>query len=228
MVSARTLSKKFGDIVALHDISFTVQPGEFVFLTGPSGSGKTTLLRLILRELKADAGQITVDGQDLSALKNKDIPHFRRTIGPIFQDYKLLMDRSVWENVALPLEVSGTKNSEIHSLVKLALNIVGLSARAEQFPSQLSGGELQRVAIARAVVTKPKIILADEPTGNLDPKTAKEIVKLLKELHSELKTTIIMSTHNAEIVDHYALRVITLTDGKLISDNPKGKYGQTS
>jgi cell division transport system ATP-binding protein len=228
MVSAQSITKKFGDIVALHDISFSIEPGEFVFLTGPSGSGKTTLLRLILRELKSDSGQLIVENTDLIKIKNKDLPKFRRLIGTIFQDYKLLMDRSISENISLPLEVRGTKSSDIKSAVKLALEMVGLTNRAELFPSQLSGGELQRIAIARAIVAKPKMILADEPTGNLDPKTGKEIVKLLKDIHNELKTTVIMSTHNAEIVDHYSLRVINLSGGKLISDNPKGKYGQTS
>lgn len=228
MVSAQSLTKKFGSIVALHDVSFSIAPGEFVFLTGPSGSGKTTLLRLILRELKPDAGKLIVDEKDLSKIKNKEIPVFRRAIGAIFQDYKLLLDRSVSENISLPLEVRGTKNSDAKSAVKLALEMVGLANRAALFPGQLSGGELQRIAIARAIVAKPKMILADEPTGNLDPKTAKEIVKLLKDIHTELKTTVIMATHNAEIVDHYTLRVINLTDGKLLSDVPKGKYGQTS
>jgi cell division transport system ATP-binding protein len=228
MVSAHSITKKFGDIVALHDISFSIEPGEFVFLTGPSGSGKTTLLRLILRELKSDSGQLIVENTDLTKIKNKDLPKFRRLIGTIFQDYKLLMDRSIAENISLPLEVRGTKSSDIKSAVKLALEMVSLTNRADLFPSQLSGGELQRIAIARAIVAKPKMILADEPTGNLDPKTGKDIVKLLKDIHNELKTTVIMSTHNAEIVDHYSLRVINLSDGKLISDNPKGKYGQTS
>jgi cell division transport system ATP-binding protein len=228
MVSARSLTKKFGDIIALHDVSFSIEPGEFVFLTGPSGSGKTTLMRLILRELKSDSGQLVVEGKDLSKLKNKDLPNFRRLIGTVFQDYKLLLDRSVQENVSLPLEVRGIKTSDARTAVKLALEMVGLTNRSGLFPSQLSGGELQRIAIARAIVAKPQIILADEPTGNLDPKTGKEIVKLLKDIHSELKTTVLMSTHNAEIVDHYSLRVINLSQGKLTSDDPKGKYGQTS
>jgi len=228
MVSARSLTKKFGDIIALHDVSFSIDPGEFVFLTGPSGSGKTTLLRLILRELKFDSGQLVVENKDLSKIKNKELPGFRRMIGTVFQDYKLLTDRNVFENISLPLEVRGIKSADIKSAVKLALEMVGLANRAALFPSQLSGGELQRTAIARAIVAKPRMILADEPTGNLDPKTAREIVKLLKDIHTELKTTILMATHNAEIVDHYSQRVINLTQGKLVSDNPKGKYGQTS
>ncbi len=228
MVSAHTLTKKFGDLIAVNGVSFSIDPGEFVFLTGHSGSGKTTLLRLILRELRPDTGKLTVDGKDTSQLKVKDLPAFRRAIGPVFQDYKLLLDRNIWENVALPLEVRGVKPADIHSAVRMALDLVGLAKKIDMFPGQLSGGELQRVAIARAIVGKPKLILADEPTGNLDPKTAKDIAKLLKDLHSELKTTVIMATHNAEIVDQFTLRVITLDSGKLINDTPKGKYDQAS
>lgn len=224
MVTAQKLSKKFGNITALAEVSFSVEPGEFVFLTGPSGSGKTTLLRLILREMKIDSGTLKVGEEDLSKLKKSRIPNYRRQIGPVFQDFKLLLDRTVWENVALPLEVRSAKNADIKNAVKLALDMVGLSPRSGLYPSQLSGGEIQRVAIARAIVIKPKLILADEPTGNLDPKTARDITKLLKTIHEELKTTILMATHNAEIVNHYAQRVISLHEGKLISDSPKGKY----
>lgn len=224
MVTAQKLSKKFGNITALAEVSFSVEPGEFVFLTGPSGSGKTTLLRLILREMKIDSGMLKVGEEDLSKLKKSRIPNYRRQIGPVFQDFKLLLDRTVWENVALPLEVRSAKNADIKNAVKLALDMVGLSPRSGLYPSQLSGGEIQRVAIARAIVIKPKLILADEPTGNLDPKTARDITKLLKTIHEELKTTILMATHNAEIVNHYAQRVISLHEGKLISDSPKGKY----
>lgn len=224
MVTAQNLTKKFGDIVALSDVSFTIGPGEFVFLTGPSGSGKTTLLRLVLREFKVDSGQLKVGEDDLVKMKKSRIPLYRRQIGPVFQDFKLLFDRTVRENVSLPLEVRGIRTSDVDKTVKLALDMVGLTSRELLYPSQLSGGELQRVALARAIVVKPKLILADEPTGNLDPKTARDIVKLLKEIHEELKTTIIMATHNAEIVNHYAQRVISLTNGKISSDSPKGKY----
>lgn len=224
MVTARSLSKKFGSIYALHDVSFHIEPGEFVFITGPSGSGKTTLFKLILRELKTATGELVINGHNTSKIKSGDLPTYRRNIGPIFQDFRLLPDRNVWENVALPLDVRGVKNSDISSAVKIALEMVELGNRSTLFPSQLSGGELQRVAIARAIVGKPKLLLADEPTGNLDPKTAHTIVKLLKDIHSELKTTILMATHNADVVNHSALRVIALSGGKLISDNPKGKY----
>lgn len=217
MISAQNLTKKFGNITALDSISFDIQPGEFVFLTGSSGSGKTTLLRLILREFKPSSGKLTLQG-------STNVSEYRRTLGVIFQDFKLLSDRSVSENVALPLEVGGVKPAEITKAVKKALELVELSNRANLFPAQLSGGELQRVAIARAVVSRPKLILADEPTGNLDPKTAKSIVDLLVAIQSELKTTVLMATHNAEIVNHLGKRVISLAGGKIVKDNLKGKY----
>jgi cell division transport system ATP-binding protein len=157
-------------------------------------------------------------------LPARGLPHFRRNIGAVFQDFKLLEDRDVWENVALPLQVRGLKFPAIDPAVKVALELVRLTDRAHLFPSQLSGGELQRVAMARAIVGKPKIVLADEPTGNLDPETAKSIVRLLKDIHAELKTTVLMATHNADIVNNYAQRVISLKNGKLIKDSPTGKY----
>jgi cell division transport system ATP-binding protein len=218
MVTARNITKKFGDITAIEDVTLTVQPGEFVFLTGPSGSGKTTLIRLFIRDLKPNSGELIVNDTDLIKLPAKKLPQFRRQIGTVFQDFKLLSDRDVWENVALPLEVRDIKRQDI------SVEMVNLKNREHLFPSQLSGGELQRVAIARAVVGKPKLLLADEPTGNLDPKTAKSIAKILKDIHSELKTTVIMATHNVEIVNTFTSRVIFLKDGKIVSDTPKGKY----
>ncbi len=217
MISAQKLTKKFGNILALEEVSFDISPGEFVFLTGPSGSGKTTILRLIMRDLKPDAGKLVLAGP-------AKIHEYRRTIGTVFQDFKLLPDRSVFENVALPLEVVGVKPEDLQKAVKKALELVELTSRADLFPAQLSGGELQRVALARAIVTRPKLILADEPTGNLDPKTARSIVNLLSTIHSELKTTVLMATHNADIVNHLARRVIALEAGKVIKDSPKGKY----
>lgn len=217
MISAQNLTKKFGRITALDSVSFDITPGEFVFLTGPSGSGKTTLLRLIMREIKPDAGKLTLQGP-------AKVPEYRRSVGTVFQDFKLLADRSVYENIALPLEIMGAVTADIDKAVKKAIDLVELSARTDLFPAQLSGGELQRVAIARAIVTRPKLILADEPTGNLDPKTAKSIVNLLSTIHSQLKTTVLMATHNADIVNHLGKRVIALDLGKVISDNLKGKY----
>lgn len=228
MVTARNLTKKFGSITALEDINLAIEPGEFVFLTGPSGSGKTTLLRLILRDLKPDSGSLNVNGEDVAKLNSHKLPHYRRTIGPIFQDYKLLADLSVAENVSLPLQVRHVKPADVTAAVKIALEMVGLTDKIHVFPGQLSGGELQRIAIARAIVTKPILVLADEPTGNLDPKTAKTILKLLSDIHTELKTTIIMATHNVELVNHGAHRVINLENGKITRDEAKGKYDQSS
>ncbi len=224
MISAHGLSKRFGDILALDEIDFEVGEGEFVFLTGPSGSGKTTILRLILRELKPDKGTISVDGHDLAKIAIGNLPKYRRAVGMVFQDFKLLADRNVAENVALPLQVRGSSTNDISNAVKQALEMVDLKNKSQLFPAQLSGGELQRAAMARAIVGRPKIILADEPTGNLDPKTAKLIVKLLRTIHSELKTTVVMATHNADIVNSLSLRVISLDGGKIIKDSPKGKY----
>ena len=217
MISAQKLTKKFGNILALDAVSFDIAPGEFVFLTGPSGSGKTTVLRLIMRDLKPDAGKLVLFGP-------AKIHEYRRTIGTVFQDFKLLLDRNVYENTALPLEIMGAAAVDIDKAVKKALELMGLTARTDLFPAQLSGGELQRAALARAIVARPKLILADEPTGNLDPKTARAIVNLLTTLHSQLQTTIIMATHNADIVNHLDRRVISLDAGKVIKDPPKGKY----
>lgn len=224
MISARNITKKFGNVPALADVSLDIKPGEFMFLTGASGSGKTTLLRIFLRELLPDKGTLTIDGVDIAKIAKRKLPLYRRSLGMVFQDFKVLNDRNVFENVALPLEVSGTKPTEIINKVKKSLELVGLTPKSDLFPAQLSGGELQRVAIARAIVANPKLILADEPTGNLDPKTARGIVKLLQTIHADLKTTVIMATHNADIVNANAQRVVNLSEGKVVSDSLKGKY----
>ncbi len=224
MISAQGLTKKFGSVLAIDNASFTIASGEFVFLIGKSGSGKTTLIRLLLRDLAIDSGTLIIDETDVSKIPFRKLPLYRRGIGVVFQDYKLLMDRNVRENVALPLQLRQVKQAEAHAAVHAALETVGLADKMELFPAQLSGGEIQRVAIARAIVAQPKLILADEPTGNLDPATAKSILKLLRQIHEELQTTVIMATHNAGLVDHSSLRVITLESGKLIKDTQKGKY----
>jgi cell division transport system ATP-binding protein len=224
MITAQGVTKKFGDIIALSEVSFTVTPGEFVFLTGPSGSGKTTLFKLLTRELLPDAGSIIIDNQDLTKLKSPQLPKLRRQIGVVYQDFRLLPDRSVEENVAIPLQIRHTNHQNIQPAVLQALETVGLASRAKLFPSQLSGGELQRVGIARAIVASPKLILADEPTGNLDPRTSKGIVTLIKHIQEELKTTVIMATHNADIVNKFSQRVLQLENGKLVKDTPTGKY----
>lgn len=210
--------------VALEDINLEIENGEFVFLVGPSGAGKSTLLRLITREIFPSSGRIIYNDEDILRLKESKIPTHRRRIGTIFQDFKLLLNRTVFENVALPLEVLSLKDSQIEKLVSEALDKVGILEKAESFPVQLSGGEVQRTAIARAIVTKPEVLLADEPTGDLDPKTAREVVELLEKINKEDKTTIVMATHNASIVNHFKKRVIALDKGKIHKDQAEGKY----
>ncbi len=223
MIKFKNVTKRFGDLVALDKVSFKVAPGEFLFITGPSGAGKTTIIRLLLRELSPSSGLVEIDGIDLSKLPIKKIPELRQKIGVVFQDFKLLPDQTVFENVALALKVLGKKEEEIGKEVEKVLNLVGLGDRTEAFPSQLAGGELQRTCLARAVVGKPKIVLADEPTGNLDMATGWQITKLLKEINKSGKT-VIMATHNFEIVNSLKERVIEVDGGKVTSDKKKGKY----
>jgi cell division transport system ATP-binding protein len=224
MITAQALSKKFGDFFALKEISLHIEPGEFVFLIGSSGSGKTTLFRLILKEFVQTSGKLIVDNQEIKDIKSQQLPIFRRNIGTIFQDFRLLPERTVFENIALPLLVSGKSIEDTKNAVNTALEMVEIVNKAQLFPAQLSGGEIQRVSIARAIANKPKIILADEPTGNLDPKTAKSIVKLLKDIHTDLKSTILMATHNADIVNQQNLRVIKIKQGVIAKDLPLGNY----
>jgi cell division transport system ATP-binding protein len=223
MIKFKNVTRQFGEVVALEKVSFEIAPGGFVFITGPSGAGKTTIIRLILREILPTAGLVEIDGVDLSQLPAKKIPELRQKIGVVFQDFKLLPDQTVSENVALPLKVLGKGEEEISQEVEKVLDLVGLEGRADFFPSQLAGGELQRTCLARAVVGKPKIVLADEPTGNLDLATSWQIMKLLKEIN-KLGKTVIMATHNFEIVNSLKTRVIELEKGKLVSDKEKGKY----
>jgi len=223
MVKFENVTKKFGELTALKGVSFNIEPGEFVFVIGPCGAGKSTLVKLILREYLPDEGQVKVRNIDLKDLRQKEIPEYRKKIGVVFQDFKLLFDRTVFENVALALRVIGEKEEEINRRVENILELVGLSQRANFFPVQLSGGELQRVVLARAVVTEPDIVIADEPTGNLDLGTARGIVNLLKKINEKGKT-VIMATHNFEIVNLMKQRVIELDEGKLVSDEKKGKY----
>jgi cell division transport system ATP-binding protein len=212
------VTKRFGLIVALEEVSFTIEDGEFVFITGPSGAGKTTLINLILRRYVPTGGSVVIEGADLSKLSRKNLILLRRQIGVVFQDYKLLGDRTVEENVAMALQVLGKKEGQIEKEVKAALAAVGLSERASLFPSQLAGGELQRTCLARAMVIKPKVIIADEPTGNLDSRMAGQIVDLLKKFNKEGRT-VIMATHNLELVRANKARVIELDEGKLVKDN---------
>lgn len=223
MIRFENVTKKFGDSVALENINFSVEKGEFIFVTGPSGAGKTTLLRLLLRELVPTEGKIYIDNTDIGALPKKELPQLRRQVGAVFQDSKLLLDRTVYENIALALAILSKKEVEIEKTVKEVLSVVGLADKEKLFPRQLAGGEMQRVALARTLVMEPKIVFADEPTGNLDPQTSWQIADLLKKVN-KTGITLMMATHNFEIVDSMGKRVIRLEKGKVVSDDKKGKY----
>lgn len=221
MIRLVEVTKTFGNgTSALSDVSLTIDKGEFVFLVGPSGSGKTTLLRLLIREMLPTKGIITIGDWNLVELPNNKIPHLRRRIGFVFQDLKILMDRTIYENIMLPLEMSDVNQNEAKQKVEQILEQVGLLEHAHKFPIQLSGGELQRAAIARALVFSPEILLADEPTGNLDNTTSWEIVKLLNDINKS-GTTVIMATHNLEVVSSLGKRTVTLEKGKVIKDQGK-------
>ncbi len=208
---------------ALDDVTFHINKGEFVFVVGSSGSGKTTLIKLLLKEMKPTKGDILVEGKEYSKMKRREVPTLRRKFGVVFQNYRLLKDRTVFENVAFAQQVIEKPAKEIRRSVPSMLTMVGLADKYRQYPRELSGGEQQRVAVARAVVNQPDIILADEPTGNLDPTNSMEIMRLLEEINKK-GTTVIVVTHNKEIVDQMQKRVITLKKGKIISDEEKGGY----
>lgn len=208
---------------ALQDLSLTVKKGEFVFIVGSSGSGKSTLIKLLLKEIEPSSGKIEVNGQEVTAMKRKQVPKYRRKLGVVFQDFRLLKDRNVFENVAFALRVVGKSNYDVRRQVPAILTLMGLGEKYSSFPGQLSGGEQQRVALARALVNKPPILLADEPTGNLDPKNSWEIMKLLDEINKN-GTTVLVVTHNHDIVDAMQKRVITLKQGLMVSDEQKGGY----
>ena len=208
---------------ALKDVELVVPEGDFVFLVGPSGAGKSTLTKLLIRDELATKGMVIVDGDDLARLNRRQVPKVRRKIGIVFQDFKLLPRKSVWENVAFALEVTGTPRRRIRPAVDRVIALVGLTGQAEQLPTQLSGGEQQRTAIARALVHDPRIIIADEPTGNLDPVISWEIIQLLLRIN-ELGVTILMATHDAEIVTALRRRVVALEDGRIIRDDTGATY----
>lgn len=212
-----------GHVHALSDITVEIPDAEFVFLIGPSGAGKTTMLRLLIRDLVPTVGTIHVDDWKLNVLPTQKIHMLRRKIGTVFQDFKLLTDRTVFENVALGLEILGKKDKEITTRVSDVLELVGLGGKKNSFPLQLSAGEMQRTSIARAIVGGPSILLADEPTGNLDPETSWEILDILNEIN-KIGTTIIMATHNATIVNDLKKRTITLEAGKIATDEARGRY----
>lgn len=225
MIEFSSVSKKFpSGHIALDNISLTIESGEFVFIVGPSGAGKSTLLKILTRELNPSNGKILFNNEELLSLPKKSLPVLRRRIGTVFQDFKLLLTRTVFENVAVPLEVLSKDDAEIEKEVSLVLDKVGILDKASSFPSQLAGGEVQRTSIARAIISKPEVLLADEPTGDLDPKNSIAVVELLNKINKEDKTTVIMATHNAQIVNHFKKRVITLSKGKIIKDQKQGTY----
>ena len=208
---------------ALRHLNLHINAGEFVSIVGQSGTGKTTLVKMLIAEERPNKGTIEIGGWDITRINSNDVPYLRRQIGVVFQDFKLLPKRTVYENIAFALEVAGEHRRRIHQVVPQVLEIVNLAHKADSYPSQLSGGEQQRTAIARSLVHRPKIIVADEPTGNLDSINAAEIVSILKKIN-EFGTTIILVTHNREIVNHLRRRVITLHGGEIINDENEGKY----
>jgi cell division transport system ATP-binding protein len=208
---------------ALQDVDITINEGEFVFLVGPSGSGKTTLIKLLTGEIQATEGEITVNGFDMCRIKRRKVPKMRRTIGVVFQDFRLIDDMTVYDNVAFAMRVVGTSEKIIKDRVPYVLNLVGLEGREKRKPQELSGGEQQRVAIARALVNSPRMIIADEPTGNLDPVRSLELMLLLEKIN-ELGTTVLVVTHEKELVNAFSKRVIAIDSGRVISDGMDGYY----
>jgi cell division transport system ATP-binding protein len=224
MIRLENVTKVYeGGTIAAHDVSFEMQKGEFTFLVGPSGSGKSTLIRLMLRDEPVTRGKIWVAGKDITTLPKWKIPFLRRSVGTVFQDYKLLPTKTVGENVAFALEVLGRPRSVIAPQVEQVLDLVGLSDKIARYPKQLSGGEQQRVSVARAFVNRPPIMLCDEPTGNLDPKTSVGIMKLLDRIN-RTGTTIVMATHDHAIVDAMQRRVVALESGRVMRDEEAGRY----
>ena len=224
MITLDDVSKRYPNgTFALRDVDLHIEPGDFVFLVGSSGAGKSTLIRLLIREELASTGRVVVDGEDVGRMSRGRVPRLRRKVGVVFQDFKLLPTRTVAENVAFALLVTGHSGSAVREETERVLSLVGLSARRRHFPNQLSGGEQQRTAIARALVNRPRILIADEPTGNLDPVTSWEIIKLLTRVN-ELGTTLVIATHNAEIVNALRRRVIHLDHGRVVRDEREGLY----
>ena len=224
MVKFENVSKIYPpNSIALDDACFEVDEKEFISLVGKSGAGKTTLLKLLLAEEKPTSGKVVFNNQDIHEIKSDHLPELRRKIGAVFQDYKLISSKTVYENIAYAMEVIGASDLEISRDMAEVLDIVGLTNKACNFPVQLSGGEKQRVAIARALIHRPEIILADEPTGNLDPYHTLDIIRLLLKIN-EFGTTVILSTHNKEVINSLAKRVITLQDGRIIRDEKKGRF----
>ena len=209
---------------ALNEMNVNIGPGEFVYVIGPTGAGKSTFIKLLYREEKATSGTVVVAGQDVSKIRNSKVPYFRRNIGVVFQNFRLLPKKTVFENIAFALEVTDTPRIEIRKKVRKTLELVGLEDKANAFPHELSGGQQQRVAIARAIVNNPKVLIADEPTGNLDPDTSQEIIELLERINEVNNTTILVVTHDKEIVQKYKKRTILIEDGCIKTDTSTGGY----
>ena len=224
MIEFKNVSKVYdNNVKALSNVNIKIDAGDFVFLVGPSGAGKSTFVKMLLKEIEQSEGQIIVDGIELSKIKRKKVPFHRRKIGMVFQDFRLIPSLNVYENVAFAMRVLEASPSEIKKQVPIALSLVGLSNKQKMFPNQLSGGEQQRVSIARAIVNKPLVLIADEPTGNLDPETAKEIMALIEDINRS-GTTVVMATHAKEIVDDMQKRVIAIEKGQVVRDEEKGGY----
>ena len=223
MIRFENVTKTYKTNVGLDNVSVHIKKGDFVFLVGPSGAGKSTFIKLLLKEIDADEGSILVDGQEVTALSNRKIPQYRRRLGTVFQDFRLLPKKTVFENVAFAMEVIHKSPRQIRKQVPQILSLVGISDKAHKYPEELSAGEQQRVAIARAIVNNPTVLIADEPTGNLDPDTAWEIMDLLKQINLR-GTTIVMVTHAKDIVDQMKKRVIAIEDGSIVRDEA-GAYG---
>ena len=224
MIKLIDLNKTYNkEVQAIKNISLHIKPGEFVSIVGQSGSGKSTLVKLIIAEERPDVGKIIIGGWDIIGIKDRELPTLRRQLGVIFQDFKLLPKKTVFENVAFAMETCGFKSSEIQKTVSQIISLVGLKGKDDRYPSQLSGGEQQRVAIARSLVHKPKLLIADEPTGNLDSINTREIIDLLKKINN-MGTTIVLVTHNKDVVNSLHSRVITLDNGQVISDQSQGRY----
>lgn len=223
MIAFQNVSKVYGSMTALEDVSFRINPGEFVSLVGRSGAGKSTLIKLLIGEEKPTKGRVFFGQYEVNRLRDRDLPALRRHIGIVFQEFRLLPMKNAYENVAFALEVAGRPQSEIDELVPQVMDMVGLSDKLNNFPHELSGGEKQRVAIARAMVHRPEVIIADEPTGNLDPLNTWDVINILLKIN-ELGTTLVLATHDKEIVNQLEKRVVTLDRGKIIRDEAKGKY----
>lgn len=221
----KDVSKKYGNgTTALRGVSVSVEPGEFAYIVGPSGAGKSTFIKLLYREVELDKGSLKVGRFDLAKIKKRDVPLLRRSVGVVFQDYKLLPKKTVFENIAYAMEVIGEKPRTIKKRVMEVLDLVGLKHKIRSFPNELSGGEQQRIAIARAIVNNPKVLIADEPTGNLDPENSWEIMHLLERINLQ-GTTVLMATHNSQIVNTLRHRVIAIEDGRVVRDQEEGEYG---